>query len=233
MYPRLPDDTLRDILYKKMQVSKVLKEDLAHYDRQEQGHLHRKYGWLRGRIDYHLLRQLQDKNQVEKTAMLRGKQGAPSEPLAVPAKAKPKSKAVPAKSAPTKAKPQAAAKATAKGGGGGVDPKLYEGVCFFFQEGSCKHGDGCKFEHRKLGSKVFAAMPRPGSVARSTSAKNGGKGARTRSAPGTRTARVPRRRRRLLPRAATGSQNFGAQRSSRASATKATPASSRTFLKKA
>ena len=72
-------------------------------------------------------------------------------------------------------------KAAPKGGGGGVDPKLYEGVCFFFQEGSCKHGDGCKLEHRKLGSKVFAAMPRPGSVARSTSAKTGGKGARTRS----------------------------------------------------
>ena len=87
MYPPLPDDTLRDILYKKLAPSKVLREDLCHFDRQEQGHPHRTYAWLRGRIDYHIIRQLQENNQAEKTSMCRGKQGAPLDPSVAPAKA--------------------------------------------------------------------------------------------------------------------------------------------------
>ena len=177
MYPPLPDETLRDILYKKLAPSKVLREDLCHFDRQEQGHPHRTYAWLRGRIDYHIIRQLQDKNQAEKTSMFRGKQGAPLDPSAAPAKAKPKTKAT-ADAAASKGKAKGkGGGGKGKGGntgggnptGGGVDPKAYEGVCYFFQEGSCRRGADCRFEHRKLNAKTYAAMPKPMAVSRSNS----------------------------------------------------------------
>ena len=117
MYPRLPDDTLRDILYKKLLPSKVLREDLARFDRQEQGHPHRTYAWLRSRIDYHILRQLQDKNQAEKAAMFKSKQGAPMEPSAAPAKDKTQPKAK-AKAAPSQTTPKERGCGRGRGGGG-------------------------------------------------------------------------------------------------------------------
>ena len=66
MGPKLPDETLMDILAKKMRASKVLKSDLDHWERCEDDHEHKCHAWLRGRIDAYLLKIYQETSQTEK-----------------------------------------------------------------------------------------------------------------------------------------------------------------------
>ena len=48
MQDKLPEETLAHILVNKLEASKELKEDVAHYWRQKVGHPDRSYNYLRG-----------------------------------------------------------------------------------------------------------------------------------------------------------------------------------------
>ena len=78
MDPKLPDDTLRDILVKKLKSSQAIKEDLAHYNRLDHGHPEKTYQWIRGRMDAYLLRKQIEKNQEEKSNMFKRGGGNPN-----------------------------------------------------------------------------------------------------------------------------------------------------------
>ena len=114
------------------------------------------------------------------------------EPSAAPAedKTQPKAKA---KAAPSQTTPKERGRGRGRGGGGresaagraggresagrAADPDGFTGVCYFFQEGTCKRGADCRFEHRKLSKKQFEKMPKPSAANRSSSPQGkGGKG---------------------------------------------------------
>ena len=174
MEPRLPDDTLMNILAKKLKSSQALKEDLAHFHRCEPGHEHRTYQWLRSRMDSYLVRHQQEKNQDEKTDMF--KSGGTNPRKAAPGKGD---------KGGGKGNPRAKSKARAKsaggggssgGGGGAVDPERWKKCCYYHQSGSCNKGRDCKFEHIIVSKAEYAKMKPPGGARSRTQSPGGGKG---------------------------------------------------------
>jgi hypothetical protein len=171
------DVTLRDMLERKIRVSKELAEDLSHYDRCPEGHDDHTLKFLWSCINRAIARQQMIRNRNDRDSIIGKKQGDPNalpgETGYVRPKAKGEAKAKPKAKVEAKAKPKAKAEAQrgrsqSRDGGRGGDAKP---VCFFYnQSDGCKK-DKCNFAHTMLSAKEKLLLNKP---ARSDSPGKGG-----------------------------------------------------------
>jgi hypothetical protein len=199
MVDNLAEISKRDLLFRKMEGSKELSEDMAHYRRLPEGHEDKSYAWLQNCIVRALRRRAERRNWDGRGAIIRGNSqvhAAPSQEddakeakKQAKAKAKAKAKAEAEKVSKKEAKDAAAVvkalakakaapkqkgkgkgKARSASAGGAGDPKT---VCYHFKRGGCTRGAECWFEHTMLSKEKKKEILVPGS--RSPSPAGGGK----------------------------------------------------------
>ena len=163
MHTSLSRHELAGILSQKLEKSNVLKEDLAHYYRQEPGHPDHSYEYSINPMTRYLKRKRYDVNRVggiQSILKNMGRGAAPAvddDAKSKRAKAKQKKKAKEAAEAAKLAAPAG----KGKGGGKGNSDKL--GICYFHntKAGCIKTAKGCKFEHKKLRAAEAAKLVKP------------------------------------------------------------------------
>ena len=166
MHTSLSRNELASILIQKLDKSSALKEDLAHYWRQEPGHPDHSYEYLINSMARYLTRSgTYDVNRaggIQSILKNIGRGAAPAVDAGgmfkrVKAKAK---KGAKAKKEAEAAK-LAAPAGKGKGGGNGNGDKL--GVCYFHntEAGCIKTARECKFEHKKLSAAEAAKLVKP------------------------------------------------------------------------
>ena len=164
------EEMLRDILFKKMDVSQApfFRNDLAHYRREKKDHT---YDFLMDSMERYLNDYTLEQNRAIQAAEYgkssrsmvtkkTGKGTVKEEKVAVPVASKGKGKS----SLPQRG-----------------DTKL---PCWFFHQGTCSKGEQCKFSHAKLSKEEIAKLVKPGSRSQSPTKKGGktqGKKGRSRS----------------------------------------------------
>ena len=163
---QLQDTALEDILGIQMKKSVVLKEDLAHYDREPIGTAHHCYQYLLDCMERYLARQLEKKNLEARLTKKGGKNSSGllvnAAPVTEGGGEEPKKKKKRSKSKSKKKKngsnPQGA-EVTAAPAGNGSDSRgrsLTRGdgkeskVCRFYQKDMCNKGNECQYTHIKL-----------------------------------------------------------------------------------
>jgi hypothetical protein len=159
----ISDEAKRDILYKKMKLSKVLAEDLAHYRRQSVNKgADFTLDFLMDSMDRHVQLKQEEENVEAQNADL--KKGSKRTDIAADAagadevkrKKQAKEKATKEKAKKDEKKKVDAAPATT------TDKKPKKGLCFFFQTGECKNtAAACTFEHRKATAAEKAILAKP------------------------------------------------------------------------
>ena len=152
-------------MIQKLEKSNVLKEDLAHYWRQEPGHPDHSYEYLINSMTRYLTRKWYDVNRAGGIYSILKNKGRGAAP-AVDTDAKSKRAKAKAKRDAKAKKEAEAAKLAAhagkgKGGGKGNGDKL--GVCYFHNTdaGCTKTARECKFEHKKLSAAEAAKLVKP------------------------------------------------------------------------
>ena len=162
MHTSLSRHELAGISLQRLEKSNVLKEDLAHYYRQEPGHPDHNYEYLINSMTRYLRRKRYDVNRVggiqSTYSENMGRGAAPAvDDDAKSKRAKAKKKARDA----AKAAKLAAPAGKGKGGGKGNSDKL--GVCYFHntEAGCIKTAKECKFDHKKLSAAEAAKLVKP------------------------------------------------------------------------
>ena len=172
----LPEDELTEILTQRMEKSVVLKEDIAHVYRMDDGHRNKNYDFLVRSKENYMDRERYRTNRANGLhSMLsqvsrEARTGAPSiidqrggnGPSEVSEKKKKKTQDRKAR-ATAKAAAAPAPTPTGKGKGKGEEKK----VCYYFnQPGGCpKSVEECWFKHKKLSAAEVAKMVQPPSRA--------------------------------------------------------------------
>jgi hypothetical protein len=156
--PKVPDMEIQEHCYfEQIKGCKVLSEDIAHYERCDLGHPDRTYDFLEKSVLRYLQRTRQKK---ARDALSRGLAGNPQAgPGAAAPKAKPKAKAK-GKNADQAGKGQGNGeqRGRPKGDGKKGQRSKSEGAtrdksnggeteCIYYQKGSCRNGDKCRFKH--------------------------------------------------------------------------------------
>jgi len=189
MADQLPEDTLANILVKKLEHSSELKEDIAHYYRQDEDHPDHSYTYLRGIMNRCLRRRLQKTRRDEEIEVLRGKKkGKATDATPGPTAGKGSKGgghgASGASTTGTNPKPKAKAKSKSrsrsksrepksreKGGGKGRSksqpPPGQRRPCYYHNHGGCnKSAKDCPYEHRTLSKADADKLERPRSASR-------------------------------------------------------------------
>jgi hypothetical protein len=211
MKTQLKDEELQELLYDKIQNSKLLAGDLQHYQRQSLGHHERTYAFLMTCLERRVNDAQMARNRANDEAAIRsgnisGQKGNTAAPAAPgdkkpSAKAKAKAKALAATtdiSAQITAGINNALAAKGKGargagagkGDGGKKGKGKGGdyvqpVCFFYNhpDGCTKTKEACSHKHIKLSAANAALLPDP-RVRKEPGGAGKGKGARSASRDG-------------------------------------------------
>jgi hypothetical protein len=189
----LTESTLRGLLYKKLLVSKVLREDISHFDRMENDNEHKNISYLWNAINRAIRIRKERKNADEQENYLRNElsaSGVPATPAKASAETKAKAKAKATKAAkaakeagPATPAPPAPSDWTLVGGrsrskGPKTDADVAK-VCWFHNREGCTK-NGCQFNHTTLSEadkKRQIAPARSGSPGPSKGAGKGkGKG---------------------------------------------------------
>jgi hypothetical protein len=154
----LTEPTLKGLLYKKLRDSKVLKDDIAHFDRMENDNELKNTTYLWNAVNRAIRIRKERKNADEQENYLRNELSASGVP-ATPAKAKAKTKAKakagkaakeagPATPAPPVPSGWTEARGRSKSKGPKTDADIAN-VCWFHNREGCTK-NGCQFNHTTL-----------------------------------------------------------------------------------
>ena len=201
------EKSLRDILFRQVEKSTVLSEDIAHYKRVDYSHPDRSYKFLRSAIERYIKNSHQKKLAEERRTAIRTGKNTPIEVPGAPAtEGGGDTPAAPALSggrnsagAGAKANPKRGRSRnkdkSGSGKGGGAPTKLEDMPCYFHSAArygvgtGCTKGKECPFSHKLfIKREDFENKERPRSSSASRGrGKGGGKGKSPSPSPTKRT----------------------------------------------
>ena len=155
----LTEPTLKGLLYKKLRHSKLLKDDIAHYDRMENDDVHKNTTYLWNAVNRAIRIRKEQKNADEQENYLRNElsaTGVPATPAKAKAKTKTKAKGKAAKeaesAAPAPPVPSGSEWTLVRGRSKSRTPKTdadISKICWFHNREGCTK-NGCQFSHTTL-----------------------------------------------------------------------------------